>query len=93
VAVEDELTLSWLRRLAVAEGLFVEPAAATTLAGLERAVAKGWIHARDRVACCLTGTGVKDPTAALQAEEATLIDATEQALMERLGAARVRRAA
>jgi len=86
VAIEDDVTLAWLRRIAVSEGLFVEPAAAITLAAVEQAVANGWITSSDRVACCLTGTGLKDPMVALTDDERPLISATEEAIMHYLTA-------
>ncbi len=85
VAVEDDLTLSWLRRIAVTEGLFVEPAAAITLAGLQLAVADGRIGADDRVACCLTGTGLKDLGLVRDGDAFVEIEATEEAIMDYLG--------
>jgi threonine synthase len=64
VAVSDEETLSASALLAASEGLFVEPAAATTLAAVRTLAAEGRIGADERVACLLTGTGLKDPAAA-----------------------------
>lgn len=64
VAVTDEETLAAEASLARDEGLFVEPAAATTLAALRRLLAEGQIRRHDRVACLLTGSGLKDPGSA-----------------------------
>ena len=60
-AVSDEQILDAYRFLASAEGVFCEPASATGVAGL---LAHG---ARDaeRIACILTGHGLKDPQTAL----------------------------
>jgi len=60
-AVSDEEILSAYRLLAVREGVFCEPASASSVAGLLRYGAGG---AR-RIACVLTGHGLKDPGTAL----------------------------
>ena len=56
-AVTDEQILSAYRLLASTEGIFCEPASAASVAGL---LAHGAGDAR-RVACVLTGHGLKDP--------------------------------
>ncbi len=60
-AVSDEQILEAYRFLAADEGIFCEPASAASVAGL---IAHG---ARDaqRIACVLTGHGLKDPQTAL----------------------------
>jgi threonine synthase len=60
-AVTDEEILAAYRLLAAREGVFCEPASAASVAGLLRYGAGG---AR-RVACVLTGHGLKDPDTAL----------------------------
>jgi threonine synthase len=60
-AVTDDEILGAYRLLATREGVFCEPASAAAVAGLLRYGAGG---AR-RVACVLTGHGLKDPGAAL----------------------------
>jgi threonine synthase len=60
-AVSDEEILDAYRFLAAREGVFCEPASAASVAGLIKYGADG---AR-RVACVLTGHGLKDPTTAL----------------------------
>jgi threonine synthase len=60
-AVSDGQILAAYRLLASREGVFCEPASAASVAGLLRYGAGG---AR-RVACVLTGHGLKDPQAAL----------------------------
>jgi threonine synthase len=60
-AVSDNEILSAYRLLAAREGVFCEPASAASVAGLLRYGADG---AR-RVACVLTGHGLKDPETAL----------------------------
>jgi len=61
VAVPDADTLEMEAALARSEGLFVEPAAATTLAALQRLVHDGVIGPAERVVCLMSGTGLKDP--------------------------------
>ena len=60
-AVSDAEILSAYHLLAKREGVFCEPASAASVAGLLRYGADG---AR-RVACVLTGHGLKDPGTAL----------------------------
>jgi threonine synthase len=60
-AVTDEEILDAYRFLAAAEGVFCEPASASGVAGLLRYGADG----AERVACVLTGHGLKDPQTAL----------------------------
>jgi threonine synthase len=64
VAMPDSETLAMESALARTEGLFVEPAAATTLAALQRLVRDGVVGRADRVLCLMSGTGLKDPGAA-----------------------------
>jgi threonine synthase len=64
VAVSDESTLSAQAALATAEGIFVEPAAATTIAAAKMLAGEGVVGRDDRVMCLLTGHGLKDPGAA-----------------------------
>jgi threonine synthase len=60
-AVSDEQILSAYRFLASHEGVFCEPASATGVAGLLAHGAQG----AERIACVLTGHGLKDPDTAL----------------------------
>jgi threonine synthase len=60
-AVTDEEILSAYRALAQREGVFCEPASAASVAGLLKYGADG----AGRVACVLTGHGLKDPQTAL----------------------------
>jgi len=60
-AVSDEEILAAYRLLAAREGVFCEPASAASVAGLLRYGAGG----AQRVACVLTGHGLKDPQTAL----------------------------
>jgi threonine synthase len=60
-AVSDEEILGAYRALAQREGVFCEPASAASVAGLLKYGADG----AGRVACVLTGHGLKDPQTAL----------------------------
>jgi threonine synthase len=81
-AVSDEQILTAYRLLAEREGVFCEPASATSVAGL---LHHGAGDAR-RVVCVLSGHGLKDPQTALEQAgsvvpcEAT-IDAVERAVL------------
>jgi threonine synthase len=61
-AVSDAEILAAYRLLASSEGVFCEPASAAPVAGLLKYGAEG----AERVACVLTGHGLKDPDAALE---------------------------
>jgi len=64
-AVTDAEILEAYRLLASVEGVFVEPASASSVAGLLRASADGLVIASDVVVCTLTGHGLKDPQRAI----------------------------
>lgn len=61
-AVSDEQILDAYRFLAAHEGVFCEPASAAPVAGLLARGAQG----AQRIACVLTGHGLKDPQTALE---------------------------
>ncbi len=62
IAVSDELILDMQKMLARFEGIWVEPASATGLAGLAQEVASGTLKvAGKRVVAVCTGHGLKDP--------------------------------
>ncbi|MEM2936339.1 MAG: threonine synthase, partial [Candidatus Bathyarchaeia archaeon] len=58
--VSDTEIIEAQKILACHEGLFVEPAAAASIAGLQKLVASGRINAEERVVCVTTGHGLKD---------------------------------
>jgi threonine synthase len=62
--VETEWVWEVQSRLARHEGLYVEPAAAVSVAGLWQAVQHGRVDPRERIVCLLTGHGYKDEAAA-----------------------------
>lgn len=78
-AVTDAQILDAYRFLASSEGVFCEPASAAGVAGLLEYGADG---AR-RVACVLTGHGLKDPQTALDEAPAVLPCDPELSAVER----------
>lgn len=64
VAVEDEEILEAIPLLGRTTGIFAEPAAATSIAGLKRLVVNGTIKGDDVVVALITGNGLKDVPAA-----------------------------
>nr|WP_231500074.1 threonine synthase [Saccharothrix sp. NRRL B-16314] len=64
-AVTDEKILEAYRLLASTEGIFVEPASATSVAGMLATVADGRLPKGSTVVCTVTGHGLKDPDTAL----------------------------
>lgn len=64
-ATDDELLAAY-HLVARAEGVFVEPASAASVAGLLKAVEDGWVAKGSTVVCTVTGHGLKDPDTALR---------------------------
>lgn len=64
-AVSDDEILSAYRILSAREGVFVEPASASSIAGLLATVDDGRLAAGSVVVCTVTGHGLKDPDTAL----------------------------
>lgn len=60
--VSDEEILEAQRMLASLEGLFVEPASASTIAALSKLYERGVISESERTVCIATGHGLKDPS-------------------------------
>ena len=79
-AVSDDEILQAFRLLASREGMFCEPASAASVAGLLRYGADG----AERVACVLTGHGLKDPDAALEQAGSVLPCEPQLRALERL---------
>ncbi|QRP47443.1 threonine synthase [Amycolatopsis sp. FDAARGOS 1241] len=65
-AITDEKILEAYRLLAGREGVFVEPASATSVAGLLATAADGRLPKGSTVVCTVTGHGLKDPATALE---------------------------
>lgn len=59
--VTDEEILDAQRILARTEGLFVEPASASSIAGFKKLMTMGLINKSEKVVCVTTGHGLKDP--------------------------------
>ena len=66
VAATDEEILAAYHLVARAEGVFVEPASAASIAGLLKSVEDGWVARGSTVVCTVTGNGLKDPDTALK---------------------------
>lgn len=62
--VSDEEILSAQRLIASAEGIFCEPASASSVAGIKKLVEKDYFTIKDTLVCTLTGNGLKDPDTA-----------------------------
>ncbi len=66
ISVSDDSILEAQKTLARMEGVFVEPASAASIAGLEKAMEDGLIGDEDSVVAVLTGHGLKDPDSAIR---------------------------
>ena len=66
VTVTDEEILSAQRLLASTTGVFAEPAASATVAGLSKAIADGSVDAHESIVLLVTGHGLKDVDAAMK---------------------------
>lgn len=64
-ALTDEDILSAQKLLTEKEGIFCEPASATSLAGAMRDIKNGKIANGSKIVCTLTGHGLKDPDTAI----------------------------
>lgn len=86
----DEEILTAQKLLAEREGVFCEPASATSLAGAMRDIKDGKIKEGSRIVCTLTGHGLKDPDTAIKQSTAPLIkvkaelDAVKTAILDNL---------
>lgn len=84
VAVDDDAIRGAVRLLASREGIFAEPAGATPVAALAALRKKGIIRSRDRVACLITGHGLKDPLRAGREEELPVVEPDPERVLETL---------
>jgi threonine synthase len=66
VTVSDDEILSAQSLLARTTGVFAEPAAAASLAGLQKALGERLLHGRESTVLLVTGHGLKDVDAALK---------------------------
>jgi threonine synthase len=84
--VTDDEILEAQKLLARIEGIFVEPASASSIAGLMKLVRNGTIAKDEKVVCITTGHGLKDPdTAIKQSEKPVEVDAEISAIEGALG--------
>jgi len=84
-AVTDDEIIDAYTCLARRDGIFCEPASAAAVAGLRRRARAGAMKDIERVACVLTGNGLKDPdtakaTSAAITEVEPRLDAVREAL-------------
>jgi len=69
----DEEILVAQKLLAEKEGIFCEPASATSIAGAMRDIRNGKIPEGSQIVCTLTGHGLKDPDIAIQQSTAPVV--------------------
>ena len=69
----DAEILAAQKLLAETEGVFCEPASATSLAGAMRDIKQGKIPEGSKIVCTLTGHGLKDPDIVIQQHKASII--------------------
>jgi threonine synthase len=69
----DEEILAAQKLLAMKEGIFCEPASATSLAGALHDIKHGKIAEGSRIVCTLTGHGLKDPDTAIKQSTTPLV--------------------
>jgi threonine synthase len=72
ITVKDEEIIAAIAELGKV-GIFAEPAGATSLAGVVKAVHAGIISSEDQVLAINTGSGLKDVRAAMQAIQDPII--------------------
>jgi len=85
-SVTDEEIASAQRDLAALEGIFCEPASASSLAVLRKAVRDGRIDKTARAVCVLTGNGLKDPSAVADSvREPETCDGSVDSILEAIG--------
>lgn len=87
----DEQILYAQKFLSQYEGIFCEPASATSLAGALQDIESGKIPEGSRIVCTLTGNGIKDPDTAInQCKDATPVtieaslDAVKKAILDKI---------
>lgn len=86
----DKEILAAQKLLAEREGVFCEPASATSVAGALRDIRSGKIADGSVVVCTLTGHGLKDPDTAIQQSTAPLVqieaklDEVKRAILDHL---------
>lgn len=85
-SVTDEEIIAAQKMLARLEGIGVEPASASTVAGLKKLVGMGVIDRGEKVVCVTTGSLLKDPEEAIQVSEKLLeVEAKYDEVIKHLG--------
>jgi threonine synthase len=80
--VADGEILQAQKMLASQEGIFVEPASASTIAGVRKLVDRGFIDPDEEIVCITTGNGLKDQEAvAFSTEQTTKARPTRESVM------------
>lgn len=64
ISVTDRQMIDSMSMLARLEGIFAEPAAASTIAALRKGLDYGEIDRNEEIVCVVTGSGLKDPATA-----------------------------
>ena len=88
----DEKILEAQKMLAEKEGVFCEPASATSLAGAIADIQEGRIREGSSVVCTLTGHGLKDPDTAIKQSAAPMqtidatLDSVKKAILDNMSA-------
>ena len=83
--VADSEILEAQRMLASKEGIFVEPASASTVAGVSKLVERGTIDHDEEVVCITTGNGLKDQEAvSLTMKQTTKTAPTQESIITML---------
>ncbi len=94
--VSDKEILEAASLLAKSEGIFAEPAAASTIAGLKKLVETGAVDRDEEIICVITGAGLKDPAAArrfvkkARSVEIAIRSVEDRSLTTRLGPTKLR---
>jgi len=85
VRVSDESILESMQTTGRLTGIYAEPAAATSVAGVQKAVEKKIIGSTDRVLALITGSGLKDTKSAIKAAGSPIrIEPTMDSLISRI---------
>ncbi len=77
-SVSDEEILNAQKLLARKEGIFVEPASASSIAGLIKLIDEGIIDKGEEIVCITTGNGLKDPNTVVDECKNEIIYAKEE---------------
>ena len=88
--VTDHQIREAYKLMARTEGIFAEPASASSIAGLIKLAENGFFDSveprngkRIRIVCILTGHGLKDPDSAIAAaDEPVTVEAEERAILD-----------